>query len=167
MEGKLLTGQIRYQDGRRVRVTLMKSTHLYYKDADGFNWSTQNGERMDLKPKLPTRGTTGYWRDQRGQPLARLVLTSIRACPEFGSAAMKRFSHVAYLSMPGTRSRSKLMRFRQTKLFWIDEYGNKYHKTDLGCIDPGKAGQSIRGNSIKPLSRYSNGLIIANEGKEE
>lgn len=166
MNGKLLTGQIRYQNGRRVRITLYKATSGYFKDADGFKWCAQTGQRLDLKPQSQARGTTAYWRDRAGQPLARLVLATVKPLPGAGPSAMKRFSHVAYLHGQYQATRRPLMRIRETKLFWIDEEGFKYRKTDLGCVNPDHPQRFIQSSTIKLLGRHPNGLIMSNEGQD-
>lgn len=145
-------------------MTLYKAAASYFKDADGFKWCAQSGARLDLRAQSPVRGTTAYWRDRAGQPLARLVLSTVRPWPEAGRAAMHRFSHVCLLI--GGHGRS-LMRIRESKLFWIDEAGFKYRKSDMGCIDKEHSTRCINSATIKPLGRYTNGLIKANEGQDE
>lgn len=107
MPAKLYIGSVSYGDGRQRQVTL-KEGAIHWIDTDRNRW------RLDGT----LAGSDGKW--------PRLLLHSIVEAVGAGRSQSMQMTHEGRVRRKG--GPGQVRRFRETKIYWIDENGVKFHK---------------------------------------
>jgi len=108
------SGTVLYRNGKRMPVALKRGSK-HWIDTDRNRWRFKDGRAA----------TTG-------EDFPRLMLGSINTPPGAGASYAHRLTHVGSVVMFARRvgGVGRLTRIRQTKLYWIDELGTMFRKSD-------------------------------------
>jgi len=63
----------------------------------------------------------------------------------------KKMTHSGCLAISNDLGSRRLARLRETKSFWVDQYGAKYRKTDGSMVGSWVVSLEIDLSSIKPI----------------
>jgi hypothetical protein len=132
-------GYLKLRSGKQEEVRLRLGVH-HWIDADGRRWSNINGKRSTRRAS------------QEVYPY--LILASIVEVQNAGRSFTRKMTHEGHIRSFGLKKTAKgrLHQLRETKMYWIDSFGRKFHKKDGWEVAP-EPNLRVLLNTVKPIVR--------------